>query len=164
MATMGVAAKDLWLVPARMSLGATMLYHGASKLRGDGLDQVAQWFEQLGFRPGRRWLSLTGLAEVFAGATAILGIATRLGALAIIVTQSVAIWKVHAPKGFSNTAAVWEFREFNALLIAAALGLLAAGPGTVSLNEVVERRVEGGGRWLFAPRGGRGMRIAKLLK
>jgi putative oxidoreductase len=158
---MGIGGKDLALVPVRMSLGATMLYHGTAKLRGEGAAQAAGFFEQLGLRPGRTWAALTGLAEVAAGATTILGIGTRLGALAILATQAVAIAKVHRPKGFDNLAGGWEF---NALIMAAALGLLAAGPGTASLHEAVERRLEGGVRWMFQPRRRTGVRVAKLLK
>jgi putative oxidoreductase len=157
----GVGPKDLGAVPVRVALGATLLYHGASKLRRDGAAQAAGFFEQLGIRPGRTWATLTGLAEVAAGATTILGIATRLGALAVIATQAVAIAKVHRGKGFDNTAGGWEF---NALLIAVALGLLTAGPGTASLHEAVERRFEGGVRWLLEPRRRRRVRLAKLLK
>lgn len=158
---MGVGGKDLGLVPVRMSLGATMLYHGTAKLRGDGAAQAAGFMEQLGFRPGRTWAALLGLAEVVAGATTMLGIGTRIGALAVIATQAVAIAKVHRGKGFDNMAGGWEF---NALLVAAALALLAAGPGTVSLHEAVERRLQGGARWLLQPRRRAGVRIAKLLK
>jgi putative oxidoreductase len=158
---MAVTAKDAGLVPLRMSLGATMLYHGAAKLRGEGAAQAGGFFEQLGFRPGRTWAQLTGLAELVAGATALLGVGTRLGALAVIATQSVAIAKVHASKGFDNTSGGYEF---NALLIAAAVGLLVAGPGSVSVHELVERRLQGGARWLLQPRRRAGVRVAKLLK
>jgi putative oxidoreductase len=158
---MALGARDLGAVPVRISLGATMLYHGTAKLRGEGAAQAAGFFEQLGFRPGRTWAALTGLAEVVAGATTILGIGTRVGALAVIATQAVAIAKVHRTKGFDNMAGGWEF---NALLIAAALGLLAAGPGGASIHEAVERKLEGGVRWLLQPRRRAGVRIAKLLK
>ncbi len=158
---MTMSAKELSLVPARGALGATMLYHGASKLRGEGLQQTAPWFESIGFRPGTRWAMLTGLAEVFGGATAILGIGTRLGALAVLVTQGVAVWKVHAGKGFSNMAGGYEF---NLLLMAAALGLLLSGPGTLSAHELVERRLEGPAGWLRRARPKRSVRVAKLLK
>jgi putative oxidoreductase len=158
---MGMGAKDLGLVPLRVSLGATMLYHGAAKLRGEGTEQAAGFFEQVGIRPGRTWARAAGLAELVAGATTLLGVGTRLGALAVIATQAVAIAKVHAGKGFDNTGGGWEF---NALLIAAALGLLASGPGTASVHEVIERRLQGGARWLLQPRRRTGVRLAKLLK
>jgi putative oxidoreductase len=153
--------KELSLVPARMSLGATMLYHGMAKLRAEGPAQHAAMFEQLGFKPGKRWATLTGAAEVLGGVTTILGIATRIGALAVLATQAVAVAKIHGAKGFDNTAGGYEF---NVLLMAAALGLLVAGPGVVSAHEALERRIEGGGRWLFQPRRRAGVRLAKLLK
>jgi putative oxidoreductase len=156
-----LTAKDLALVPVRMSLGATMLHHGASKLRGDGATQAGAFFEEIGLKPGRTLAQLTGLAEVVAGATSILGLGTRIGALAVIATQAAAIAKVHAGKGFDNAAGGWEF---NALLIAAAAGLLVAGPGGASVHELLERRLQGGVRWLFEPRRRAGVQLVKLLR
>jgi putative oxidoreductase len=130
-------ANDLSLVPARAALGATMLYHGAGKLRGRGIRQHGDAFEQMGFRPGPAWAALTGAAEVIAGATTVLGIGTRLGALAVLVTQGVAVAKVHGGKGFSNLGGGYEF---NLALMAIALGLLASGPGPVSAREAFLRR------------------------
>lgn len=157
-----MAAKDLSLVPLRMSLGATMLYHGAGKLRGEEAKrQAADFFEQIGIKPARRMAVLTGIAEVLAGATVILGLGTRLGALAVLATQSVAIWKVHGSKGFDNMAGGYEF---NLLLIAAALALLTAGPGAASVHELVEERMQRGFRWPLAPRRRRAAKAVKLLR
>jgi len=79
-----------------------MLYHGLGKVLGNG-PEAGSFLESLGFRPGRRFARLAGSLETFAGAAAILGIATRPAALAVLVTQSVAIWKFHGPKGYENT-------------------------------------------------------------
>jgi putative oxidoreductase len=166
---MDIAMKDVGLLPARLSLGATMLHHGWSKVTAEGAAQSGGFFEQLGFKPGSRWARLAGVAELAAGASAILGFATRLGALAVLATQGVAIAKVHAPKGFSNLSGGWEF---NALLCATALGLLVAGPGALSLHELLERGVEDrrgrwlpvGPRWLASPARRSGARMLKLLK
>lgn len=158
---MEMTAKDLGLVPARLSLGATMLVHGLPKVRAGGNAQAGAFFEQLGLRPGARWAWLAGAAEVAAGVSLVLGIGTRLGALAVLGTQAVAVSKVHWSKGFDNMAGGWEF---NALIMATALGILLAGPGTVSLHEAVERRLQGGARWLFEPRRRSGVSLAKLLK
>ncbi len=155
---MAVTAKELSLVPARGALGATMLYHGVSKLRGEGARQSAPMFEGMGLTPGHRWAMATGLAEVLGGATAILGIGTRIGALAVLVTQGVAVAKVHGGKGFSNAAGGYEF---NLLLMAAALGILLSGPGRFSLRGLVERRLAGPAGWLRRPR--RSAEIARLL-
>jgi putative oxidoreductase len=140
-----------------------MLYHGASKLRGDGPTQTAQMFEQLGIRPARTWAIATGLAEALAGVAAVLGVATRPAAVAVIVTQAVAIARVHAAKGYSVTQGGFEY---NLALIAIAAGLLVGGPGRVSAHEALEHAVEGrGGRrpWQRARRG-RASRAIRLLK
>jgi putative oxidoreductase len=163
---MEMATRDLSLVPVRASLGATMLYHGLDKLRGEGAEQAVGFFEQLGFRPGARWVKVAGAAEVFAGVGALLGIGTRVAALAALATQAVAVSKVHAPKGFNVMAGGYEF---NVALMAMALGLLLTGPGDLSLHEVIERRLQGPfrrGRWnpLRNVRETAGLRLARLVK
>ncbi len=76
-------------------------------------------------------------------------------------TQAVAVAKVHAPKGFSNMEGGFEF---NALIMATALGILLAGPGTISVHEVLEERLRGGVRWLLEPRRRKGVSLTKLLR
>lgn len=130
-------AFDFALLPPRLALGATMAYHGAQKLTPQGVEQHAGMFEQLGFKPGKPFVIATGVAEMLAGATSILGIGTRIGALAALVTQGVAVAKVHASKGFANTKGGFEF---NLALMAIALGLFAMGPGDASARHLVEKR------------------------
>lgn len=126
-------------LPARLSLGSTMVVHGVSKLRKDNMEQMVGFFEHLGFKPGKPWVVATGVTELLAGVSAILGIGTRLTALSVLVTQAVAIAKVHASKGFDNTKGGYEF---NLALCAMALELLLRGPGRVSVHSAVERRVK----------------------
>jgi putative oxidoreductase len=123
-------------LPARLALGGAMLYHGLTKLRGEGPQQTAQMFEGLGLRPGRTLAVATGLAESFAGAAAILGIATRPAALAVLVTQAVAIRKVHAPKGYNIMSGGMEY---NLALVAMALQLLVEPPRAVSAHRAMKR-------------------------
>jgi putative oxidoreductase len=140
-----------------------MLYHGATKLRGDGPAQTTQMFEQLGIRPARTWALATGLTETLAGLAAVLGVATRPAAVAVIVTQAVAIARVHAGKGYSVTQGGFEY---NLALIAIATGLLVTGPGRASAHEALEHAVEGrGGRWTWRrARPTRLSRAVRLLK
>ncbi len=158
-------AKDAAVVPLRASLGATMIHHGLQKVREDGAEQHAQMFESLGFQPGRRWARLTGWTEVLAGASMILGVATRIGAAAVLVTQATAIAKVHAPKGFSNMSGGYEF---NLALMAMASALLAAGPGKISAHAAVSRAITGrpaGWKLALAPRRrGTAAAVAGLLQ
>ena len=88
--------KELALIPPRAALGATMVYHGLGKLKGEGPQQAGQMFGQLGLKPAKPLAVATGIAEAFAGCAAILGIWTRPAALAVLVTQGVAVAKVHA--------------------------------------------------------------------
>jgi putative oxidoreductase len=133
MALEGLLAKHSAL-PLRATLGSTMIYHGLSKLKGEGVAQTAGFFENIGIKPGRPWALATGWTEVLAGAFNLLGIATRAAALSIIVTQAVAIAKVHGSKGFDNTKGGYEF---NLALIASALGVLLGGPGKVSVHQAL---------------------------
>ncbi len=135
-------ARDAASIPARLALGASMVYHGTSKLRGDGPAQTGQMFEELGIQPGRAWAVAAGLAETFAGVAAVLGIATRPAALAVLVTQGIAVAKVHKPKGYD---VMRGGMEYNLALMAIAAGLLLAGPGRVSAHEALEHAVEGRG-------------------
>ncbi len=137
-------ASDL---PVRLALGGAMLYHGLQKLRGDGPRTTGEMFEKLGLRPGRFWAAATGAAETFAGIAAVLGIATRPAALAVLVTQGVAVMKIHRAHGY---AATQGGMEYNLALMAIAAGLLFAGPGQISAHELLEHAVEGrGGRRLW---------------
>jgi putative oxidoreductase len=134
--------KDASFVPGRLALGSAMLYHGASKLRGEGPTQTGQMFEGLGLKPGKFWATATGVAEAFAGVAAILGVATRPAALAVLVTQAMAVTKVHKPKGYNIMNGGMEY---NLALMAIAAGLLLAGPGRVSAHEALESAARGRG-------------------
>ena len=126
------------LLPARLALGATMAYHGATKLKPGGFSQHAEMFQQLGFRRSKPVVAALGLTELFAGASSILGLGTRAAALAVLGTQAGAIAKVHGPKGFASTKGGFEF---NLALMGIALALLFAGPGDLSANRLLRERV-----------------------
>jgi len=136
------ARGHLGLILPRAAVGASMLVHGTGKLRGEGPAKTGEMFEQLGLKPGKPWAVATGLAEVFAGAGALLGFLTRPAALAVLVTQAVAIAKVHAKNGFDITKGGYEF---NLALMAIAAGLLIAGPGHASTHALLDRAVNGRG-------------------
>jgi putative oxidoreductase len=134
-----------------------MLYHGVDKLKGANVNQSAQFFESQGLRPGRFWSRATGIAEAAAGALSVLGLLTRPAALAVLVTQSVAIAKVHAPRGFSTARGGYEY---NLAVMAIAAALLVAGPGRFSTHEVLERATD-----RRRPRGRRLLsRLVRLLE
>jgi putative oxidoreductase len=124
-------------LPLRATLGSAMLYHGISKLQPQGLEETSHVFEKLGIKPGRTWALVTGCTEVAAGVLSLLGIGTRVAAVSVLVTQAVAIAKVHGPNGFDSQQGGYEY---NLSLMAAALGLLLGGPGALSLHEALQPR------------------------
>jgi putative oxidoreductase len=130
------------LVAPRAALGATMVFHGLGKLRGDAPQQTGEVFEKLGLRPGKPLAVATGIAETFAGVAALLGFWTRPAALAVLVTQGVAIAKVHRKNGFDITKGGFEF---NLLLMAIAASLLLRGPGRFSAHGGLEHLAHGRG-------------------
>jgi len=155
--------KELALIPPRAALGASMVYHGLGKLKEGGAEQTGQFFEQVGLKPGKQLAIATGIAEAFAGVAAILGLWTRPAALAVLVTQAVAIGKVHASKGFDVTKGGFEY---NIALMAIAAAMLLAGPGQFSTHEGLERLAEGRGakRFVRRVRPNALLRLIKLLK
>jgi putative oxidoreductase len=155
--------KEAALIPPRAALGASMVYHGMSKLREGAPEQVGGWFESIGLRPGTHLAVATGIAEVFAGVGAILGLWTRPAALAVLVTQAFAVGKVHGKNGFDITKGGFEY---NIALMCMASALLIAGPGQFSAHEGIERLVEGRGakRFLRKARPSPLLRLVKLLK
>jgi len=155
--------KEAALIPPRAALGASMIYHGLGKLRGDAPEQVGGWFESIGLRPGKHLAVATGLAETFAGVGAVLGLWTRPAALAVLVTQAFAVGKVHREKGFDTTKGGFEW---NLALMGIAAALLIAGPGLFSAHEGIERMIQGRGakRWLREARPSPLLRLVKLLK
>lgn len=124
-------------LPLRATLGSVMLYHGLAKLRPEGLEQTAHLFDKLGIKPGRTWARVTGWTEVAVGVLSLLGVGTRVAAAAVLVTQAVAIAKVHGPNGFDSQQGGYEY---NLTLMASALGLLLGGPGRLSVHEALAPR------------------------
>jgi putative oxidoreductase len=133
------------------------------KLKGEAPQKTGQMFEQVGIQPGKPLAVATGIAEVFAGVGAILGLWTRPAALAVLVTQAVAIQKVHAKNGFDITKGGFEY---NLALMAIAASILVAGPGLFSTHEGLERLLEGRGakKYLRKARPSPLLKFVKLLK
>lgn len=121
-------------IPLRIALGVIFLAHGSQKLfgwfGGHGLTGTAAFFAvKLGLTPGMPWALLAGIGEFGGGLLLLVGLFTRLGALAIAIVMLVAIFKVHWGTFFMPAGA-----EFAFSLLCSALALLIAGGGKFSLD------------------------------
>ena len=118
----------------RLALGALFLAHGLLKLLVHKPAGTAAYFRSLGL-PGFVGY-LTMAAELGGGSLLILGIATRLVALALVPLILGTIYMVHGSKGwlFTNKDGGWEFPAFWAVaLVAQAL----LGSGAYSLGDAL---------------------------
>src|SRR3954470_16301055 len=131
----------------RAVIGGLFVGHGLQKLTGafggHGLEGTAGFFESaLDLKPGKVHATTAAVAETAGGAALAAGLATPAAAAALTGTMTVAIQKVHAPKGIWASDGGYEY---NAVLIASIFAIVAEGPGSFSLD----RRVWGTG-WAIA--------------
>jgi putative oxidoreductase len=120
---------------ARGTIGALMVGHGTQKLfgwfGGHGPDGTGQFFDQIGYRPGKKHALAAGAAEAGGGALLALGLATPAAAASITGVMLGAIRSLHWKNG------VWSSDggfEYNAVLIASVIALAEMGPGPLSLD------------------------------
>jgi putative oxidoreductase len=125
---------------ARVVIGGLFVGHGTQKLfgwfDGPGLDGAEQMMDSLEMKPGRANAIAAGATETAGGTLLMLGAATPLAASSLIGTMVTAIRKVHGPNGVWNMKGGWEY---NAVLIAALMGLVDAGPGSPSVDSALGR-------------------------
>jgi putative oxidoreductase len=130
----------------RVVLGVIFFAHGAQKVLG--------WFGGYGLKGTTQYLSSLGIPlpvaylvcffELFGGIGLIVGLFTRLAALAVAVVMVGAIVKVHWQHGFflnwSLTPGKGHGYEANLALLAMAVACLIAGGGVWSLDRLLLAR------------------------
>jgi putative oxidoreductase len=131
---------------ARTVIGTLFVGHGTQKLfgwfGGPGLEGTEQMMGALEMRPARANAVAAGVTETVGGTLLVAGAATPLAASSLIGTMFTAIRKVHQEKGVWATEGGWEY---NAVLIAALVALIDAGPGELSVDAALGRDEWGSG-------------------
>ena len=125
---------DFGLLVARLVFGITMSAHGAQKLfgwfGGYGISGTGQFFESIGFRPGRVLAVAAGLGEVAGGLLVVFGLLGPVGPalmLSVMIVASSLHWK-------NGLFAAANGIELPLLYSAAAVALAFTGYGTYSLD------------------------------
>jgi putative oxidoreductase len=125
---------------ARTVIGGLFIGHGTQKLfgwfGGPGLEGTEQMMGALEMRPTRANALAAGVSETAGGALLLAGAATPFAASSLIGTMLTAIRKVHKPQGVWAAQGGWEY---NAVLIAALVALIDAGPGEFSVDAALGR-------------------------
>lgn len=132
---MKIRSLDIALLVIRIALAAVFIAHGGQKLfgwfGGGGMTPVVGMTTKMGFPLPAFWAYLLAITEFFGGLSVLGGLLARLGALGIMISQLVAVAKIHIHNGFFTTTHGFEF---NQCLIAIALAIVLAGPGLISLD------------------------------
>ena len=129
-------AADLGLLVLRVFTGALLIHHGYEKLAN--IENFADAFVRPLHLPFPILLSyVAAFSEVIGSWLLITGLLTRMGALAVAGTISVAIYHAIVTAGFNI-----YLLELLGLYFAAAVAVLACGPGVFSIDELIARRLE----------------------
>ncbi|MFD8497477.1 DoxX family protein [Amycolatopsis sp. NPDC059657] len=131
------AGTDAGLLLLRLALACVVGAHGLQKLfgafGGSGIGGFAKVLTGYGFTSGTTLLAwVTGLSETLGSISLLVGVATPVGASAVLGV-AVNIIYVRAPSGFFLSGTNGGF-EFQLLLAAIALVLLFTGSGRFSLD------------------------------
>jgi putative oxidoreductase len=134
---------EIGLELLRLTTGLILATHGAQKLfgwfGGPGLDVTGQFFETIGFLPGRRHALMAGLAETGGGLLLALGLFAPIGAALICSVMLVAV-TVHVKNGFFAQNGGYEYAV---VLGVAALSVAFTGPGSLSLDALFGNHISG---------------------
>ena len=128
--------QPLALFVMRLALGAIITVHGSHKVFG-GLHHHAEFVASLGLPAWTAYLS--AFTEFFSGLLVLLGLFTRVAALAICIDVSVAIAKVNFHNGLLGNGGY----EFPLALAALAFALIFFGGGPIAFDHI---RAPGGGK------------------
>lgn len=121
---------DLGLLIARVAFGAMMAYHGWGKL--SGFAKMAEGFYDPIGLGSRTALALAVFAEFFCAILVAAGLMTRLAAIPLIATMSVAAFAFHRTDAFPT-------KEKALLYLAAWVLILLTGPGRYSADHLLGR-------------------------
>jgi len=134
--------RDLALLVARIVAGVTLVAHGWHRWQGTGLERQAELLTDAGL-PSAAGLAVTVVIfELVGGVLLAFGLATPLIGLGMVVMNAAIILTTKQDAGFYVSDGGWEY---NAILAALGLLLLAFGSGRAGLDHLFIRPSTGGG-------------------
>jgi putative oxidoreductase len=132
----------------RVIVGVIMFSHGVMKLQR-GPAMFGEGLAEMGVPAPAFMAYVVTFTELVGGALLVVGLLSRLAALALTINLTVAILLVKLEVGLIAPRGGGAGAELDLALIAGFLAILLAGPGPISIDRVL--RLERG-RWGAAPR------------
>jgi putative oxidoreductase len=136
-------AQWLALLLGRLAVGLLFVSTGWGKVHN--LDRVTHFFQELGIPAPGFHAVLVGYSELVCGALLVIGLASRLATVPLIISMVVAILTAKRAD-LHGLFDLVGFDEFTYLVVLVMIAIL--GPGAVSLDAPIARRLG----WLRAPK------------
>lgn len=140
---------DTALLVLRLVTGGLLAGHGSQKLfgwfGGYGKEGTKGWLESMGFKPGDFWTYMVGSSEFGGGLLTALGLLGPVGPSATVGAMGTAALTAHRGKPIWVTSGGAELPVTN---MAVATALALAGPGKLSLDELLDAHLP---RWVAIP-------------
>lgn len=121
-----------WLLILRVAVAGFMLTHGLPKLSKLMAGGEIQFADPFGLGQGAS-LGLTAFAEAICSFLIILGLATRLATIPLIIAMSVAAFIAHADDPFAK-------KEMALLYLLIFITLAILGPGKYSVDALISKQ------------------------
>lgn len=138
----------LGLLILRIGMGGYMATHGWGKLQMVLDGQADQFGDPIGLGPALS-LYLITFAEFFCAIAVVLGFATRLACIPLVIGMLVAAFVAHAAdpwtmgeaaqRFFAKQSESWASKEPALLFAAGFLALAFTGPGLISIDALIAR-------------------------
>lgn len=146
------ASSDWAPLPLRLVLGGSFIYHGWPKLFSASMHQgFAANLQAMGIPAAATMAWVVGIVEVVGGLALVLGAFVAIAGALLIISQLVALFKVHLGAGYSfihitgMTPTGPQFGlpgfEVNLVYIAGLLALVIGGAGAASVDRMRQRTV-----------------------
>lgn len=131
------SVRDAALLVARIVLGVVLIAHGWQKVVTNGLGATTQGFAQMGVPVAPVSAVFAGVVELVGGALLVLGAATALVGILVVLDMLGAALLVHVGNGVFASDGGWELVG---VIAAAALALAATGAGRYSVDHTLAAR------------------------
>jgi putative oxidoreductase len=135
--TLPPSVQDSALLLSRLVIGVVLVAHGWQKMVTDGLAATAEGFDGMGIPLAPVAAGYAGLVELIGGALLVVGAATAVVAVLVLLDMIGAALFVHLPHGVFVGNGGWELVG---VIGALALVLAAAGAGRYSVDHALAVR------------------------